>query len=148
MKRLPLFVPGGSSAKARSSSIIHSSNGRLKTNLHKRNWCPDGILIFFIGKWEDNIKHQEILVIVGYAVSCLGFLGYLFVDSPIKLFAIEGIFGVATAVRSPAFASLYSKNLDVGKYASEWGTWESIGWVVIGLAALIGGYLAKLYGFK
>ena len=40
-----------------------------------------GILIYLLGRWEDRIKHKEKMIIFGYAITCLGFIGYFFVQS-------------------------------------------------------------------
>lgn len=106
-----------------------------------------GVLIFFIGKWEDHVKHQEKLLIVSRFFDIIGIGGYLFVHSPIHLFIVQAILGISTAIGSPAYGSLYSKNLTKGKFASQWGTWESLVNITIGISAIIGGYLAKSYGF-
>ena len=106
------------------------------------------ILIFFISRWEDHIKHKEKLIFFGYLLSCLGFLGYIFIKSVWHLYLVQIIFGIASAIRIPAFVSIYSSKMDKGKYASEWGILESINWFVIGVSAFIGGILAKILGFR
>ncbi len=107
-----------------------------------------GIIIFFIGRWEDHIKHHEKLIVLGYGLGILGFIGYLLIKTPLDLFLVQIVFGVAGAVGTPAFDGLYSRYLDKGKYCSEWALWESMYSVVTGISALIGGYIANFYGFK
>lgn len=107
-----------------------------------------GILIFFISKWEDHIKHQEKLLILGRFLSVIGFIGYLVIRNPIDLFIVQVIFGISTAIGTPVFDSLYSKNLSRGRFASQWGMWESMYAITIGIAAIIGGFIAQTYGFK
>lgn len=107
-----------------------------------------GVLMFLMGKWEDRVKHQEKLVVVGYLLSSFGFLGYLFIDRPIELFIVQIILGVAEAMWMPAFDSLYTRNLDKGKFASEWGIWDSLYFIIGGISAAAGGVIAKMYGFK
>lgn len=107
-----------------------------------------GIIIFFLSRWEDHIKHQEKLVIIGYALSCMGFLGYLLIRKPLDLFMVQIIFGVGEAIGVPAYDGLYSRHLDKGKFISEWGLWESMNYLVLGVSAAVGGFLAKLYGFR
>ena len=65
----------------------------------------------------------------------------------LDLFFVQIIFGIAEAIIVPAFDSLYSKNLDKGKAASEWGLWEGMRATVVGVAAIIGGFVAQTYGF-
>jgi MFS family permease len=107
-----------------------------------------GILIFILGKWEDSIKHQEKLLVAGRFLAIIGFVGYLLVETPIHLFIVQIIFGISTAVVTPAFDSLYSKNLSKGKFASQWGAWESMYGIATGIAAIIGAFIAKEFGFK
>jgi len=107
-----------------------------------------GVLIFFIGKWEDKIKHQEKLLIASRFLAIVGFIGYLTIRNPLDLFMVQIIFGISTAIGTPAFDSLYSKNLQKGKFASQWGTWESMYAITVGIAAIIGGLIAQTYGFK
>lgn len=107
-----------------------------------------GALIFFISRWEDHIKHQEKLVVAGYVLSCLGFIGYLLIRNPIDLFLVQIIFGMGEAVGTPAYDGLYSKHLEKGKFVSEWGLWESMSYMIIGVSAASGGFLATLYGFR
>ncbi len=107
-----------------------------------------GILIFFISRWEDHIKHQEKLVVAGYSLGSLGFLGYLLIRNPFDLFIVQVIFGISTAIGVPAYDGIYSRHLDKGKFVSEWGMWESMNYVVMGIAAALGSLIASLFGFS
>lgn len=106
-----------------------------------------GVLIFFVGKWEDHVKHMEKLIVVSYLLNVVGFAGYLMIRAPVDLFIVQVVFGIATAVNVPAFDGMYSRFLDKGRYASEWGLWESQYYIVVAVAAVAGGYLAEVYGF-
>jgi MFS family permease len=107
-----------------------------------------GILIFFISRWENSVKHQENLVVLGYAVGSLGFFGLLLVKEPLHLLIVQILFGVSTAITSPAYDALYSRFLDRGKFVLEWGLWESTYYIFAGLAAFSGGLIAALFGFR
>ncbi len=107
-----------------------------------------GILIFFISRWEDHVKHQEKLVVIGFVLSCTGFFGYTLIRNPFDLFMVQIIFGVGEAIGTPAYDGLYSRYMDKGKFVSEWGLWESLRWIVIGASAIVGGFLANIYGFR
>ena len=107
-----------------------------------------GLLIFFISRWENSIKHQENLVVIGYALASLGFLGLLFVKNPFELLLVQVLFGASAAVTNPAFDGLYSKFLDKGKFVLEWGLWESSYFIFTGIAAFSGALIATFYGFN
>ena len=107
-----------------------------------------GLLIFAIGKWEDRFKHKEKLVLFGYVLISIGTLGYVFVYNQISLLIVQVILGVAVALLSPAYDSLYSHFVIKKEEAYDWGTWEAMGYIVTAIAAVMGGYIADLVGFK
>ena len=107
-----------------------------------------GILVLLISRFEDNVKHQEYFLSFGYLLNAIAFFLYIFVSKPFHLYFIEVLFGIAIAILSPVYDGLYSKNLDKGKYVSEWGDWEAVGYMISSISALLGGYLAAAYGFK
>lgn len=106
-----------------------------------------GLLIFASSKFEDDLVDTQRMVILGHFLSTVGFFGYLLVEDPFQMFAVQAVVGIATAVRSPAFDEVYSKNLDEGSYAYEWGIWESMYWIVSGISAIVAGFVIQKYGF-
>lgn len=107
-----------------------------------------GVLTLLISRWEDHVKHQEKLIILGFAINSIGFLGYLFIQTPMHLFIVQIILGISMAIISPAYDSLYSKHLDKGKFSSEWGMWEGMNYIVLGISAAIGGVFGAIFGFR
>mgnify|MGYP003968074129 CR=1 FL=1 len=107
-----------------------------------------GVVMYFISHWEDKVKHKNRLITLGYSLTALGCLSYIFVDSQLTLVITQMILGVAEAVQVPAYDAMYSSYLRKHKAASEWGNWEAMQYIVTAIAALAGGYLAKSLGFK
>ena len=107
-----------------------------------------GLMIYIISRWEDHVKHLEKMIRIGYALSALGFLGYIFVQNITQFIIIQVLLGLSVAIRAPALDTLYSRHIDHKKSASEWGDWETMVYIVSALAALIGGYIAKTFGFN
>jgi uncharacterized membrane protein len=106
-----------------------------------------GVFLFLISRWEDHVKHKEKLIVIGYSLGSLGILGYLFISAPIHLFLVQAVLGIAGAISSPAYDAIFSRNLDKGRFASEWGMYESMEYIVTAIAALSGAFIASLYGF-
>jgi len=106
-----------------------------------------GVFIILLGKWEDRFRNKEALVVAGYSLNVVGFIGYLFITHPMQLFLIQIIFALAEAIVTPAFDGLYSSLLDRGRFASEWGMWEGTYYIVTAVAAFIGSGIAYLFGF-
>lgn len=107
-----------------------------------------GVLIFFLGKWEDKLKHQENILIIGRVLAVIGTAGYLFVKSPLTLFGVQILLGVSEALITPAFDGIYSRNLSKGKFASQWGYWDAMVYVTIGASAILGAFIADVYSFR
>ncbi|QQG38722.1 MAG: MFS transporter [Candidatus Woesearchaeota archaeon] len=107
-----------------------------------------GVTLYFMGKLEDKVKKDEIFVVLGFGLISLGMLGYLFIEQPMHLFIVQALLGFGWAFGTPAFDSLYSKNLDKKKVASEWGAYESSVRIVEGIAAFLGAIIASAFGFR
>lgn len=106
-----------------------------------------GILIFIISRWEDRVNHKEKLVVVGYGIKVLGFALLLAVAKPVHFFAVQAVLGIGEAVAVPAYDSTYSKLLDQGKFAREWGMWEATWYITAAVAGLVGAFVAQKFGF-
>ncbi|HUW21255.1 MAG TPA: MFS transporter [Candidatus Bathyarchaeia archaeon] len=106
-----------------------------------------GILMYFFGKKEDLMKEPEIAMVIGYILTGLAYIGYIFVSSFVHLLSIQLILAVASAIGSPAYDGLYSNHLSKGKAASGWGSWEMMASFITGLGALMGGFLVTLNSF-
>jgi len=107
-----------------------------------------GILMIIIGKWEDRNKHYERMLFFGFLLRSFAFFGYFFVSNTFQLFGTQILLGISMAMSGPAYDAMYSKNLDHGKFASEWGAWEAMNMIVAAVAAIIGGLIVTYFSFK
>jgi len=106
-----------------------------------------GIILYLTTKWEDHQEHQEKFLVLGYILFVIGYLSLILVQNEVQLFAVQIIFAFGAGLIIPAFDGIFSDHLDKGKALSEWGGWETMKHIVIGLGALAGGYIASNYGF-
>lgn len=107
-----------------------------------------GIGVFLMGRFQDKIKKNMIFLRVGYLMRSLGFLGYYFVSNIIQMFLLQVFLGFAGIITMPAAYSFYAKHVEKNNLASQWSAWQGIWDTGQGIAALIGSFLAALYGFK
>lgn len=107
-----------------------------------------GLTSLFAGKLADKIKQNELMVAFGYAMMGLGFMLYIFVNSIWFLFIVQIIIGFSEAFYSPAFDALYSKHLTKSKAGREWGAWESTNYFTTAIGAVVGGFIASMFGFN
>jgi hypothetical protein len=107
-----------------------------------------GLLILVLSKWELHIKKRHMLLASGYLIRSIVFLSYAFMDNIPQLLVTQVLWGVASALGTPAFDALYTSNISKDAAITEWGDWEGISAIATGIAALIGGFLIQVIGFK
>ena len=107
-----------------------------------------GLGMLLVGKIQDNLKKEKLMISVGYSLQSLAFLGYFFVSNMTQLYIVQIILGISLMIQLPVLNLFYTGYLEDGKFASQWGTWGGINFIITGIAALIGGFLVKLFSFK
>jgi len=105
-----------------------------------------GTLAIFVGKFSDH-HSKKYLMTAGFALNAVATFGYLFVDSPFKLFFVQGLLGVAAALATPTWYSLFSKYEDKKHAGEEWGLDDGGSHIVIGLATITGGIIITYFSF-
>lgn len=105
-----------------------------------------GILLLIFGKMEDKINKRKV-VVLGYFLSAIGMTGYLFISQPWHLFLVQIMlsFGVIT---NPAWDAFFAASTDKKRESEEWGLWEGSIKIDVGIAAIIGGLVASVFGFR
>lgn len=106
-----------------------------------------GVLVIIFGKIEDRLDWRKMLII-GRFINILGIGGYFFVQNPIQLFLVQAFLGIAEAIKNPAWDALFSRNIDKGRETSEWATFEGLDYISVGIAAVLGSFVAAVLGFK
>lgn len=107
-----------------------------------------GILILVLSKWELKLKKRHVLLAMGYLIRSIVFLSYAFMDNIPQLLITQVLWGIASALGTPAFDALYTSSVSQETAIVEWGDWEGISAIATGIAALVGGFLIQTIGFK
>ncbi len=74
-------------------------------------------------------------------------LSFLFISTPIELYAAQFLLGLAYAFQFPSFMALFTKYIPDTKEATMWGIYFTMLDLVSAATAAIGGYLATTLGF-
>ncbi len=107
-----------------------------------------GLASIIISKFENKFKETEYFLIIGGLLRSVGFVGYIFAKEPIHLGYISFILGIADAIIYPAADALFSRHVEKGQDVSRWGWWEVMESWGTALGALIGGFVASMFGFN
>jgi len=107
-----------------------------------------GLVAYIAGRLGDKIKEREYLLGLGYLLRGIGFFGYIFIQSLFHLLFIQIILGIGEALGNPSFKAIFSDHLDKGKYSSEWGTWDALYSITVGVSTMAGAFVVNVFGFN
>jgi len=107
-----------------------------------------GILYMVVGKITDKYDNAEKIMVLGYALNALFTFGFLFVSSPWHLFVVQAGLGIAAAMATPTWDSLYAKHEDRKHAGFQWGLAGGEAQIITGIAIIVGGYIVSLVSFN
>lgn len=105
-----------------------------------------GVLSIYVGEFTTRDSKKRLMT-VGYGLNAAATFGYLLVDNPLKLFAVQGVLGVAAALATPTWDSLFSMHDDKKRAGGGWGLDSGGSNIMLGLAAVAGGFIVANFGF-
>lgn len=107
-----------------------------------------GVFILTLGKSRFFRSHLREMVFLGYLLLAIGNAGYLLVKSPIHLFVVQIIVGLAGGILEPSWDGLFSANLTEERATSFWSLWAGGRDIITGIGAILGGILVAMFSFK
>jgi len=99
----------------------------------------------------DRIKGERddfLSMVIGSVVMCSSYLLYLLVHTPMQLYIVQFIIGLATAFTFPSWMAIYTRHIDSDKEGKEWGMYFTLTDLAGAGTAAIGGVIAYNLGFK
>jgi MFS family permease len=84
----------------------------------------------------------------GFLISSFLPFFYIFSKFPWQIYLLQGAYGILTAVAFAGYMSIFTKKIDLGKEATEWGIRASLISLAMGISAAIGGFLVTKFGFN
>lgn len=87
-------------------------------------------------------------LVISSMVTALIPLCYLLINTPGELYFVQFIYGLSTAITTPSFMTIFTKNIDNGKEGVEWGIYYTLADLVGAGMAGLGGFLATTYGYN
>ena len=128
--------------------------GRVGGNLLEMSWAwatylmVTGVFTIIVGKVADKKIKKTHLLVFGNALNALFTFGYLLVDGPLQLFAVQVGLGLASAMVIPAWDALYSEFEDKKHDEFEWGLASGEAQILAGVAIVAGGFVVNYYSFS
>ena len=107
-----------------------------------------GILYFLFDKVDESKFSKRVMMFTGYAIMGLGYLTYLFAQTPHHVFIIQGILAVGETIINPSWCATIAVSLEEGKERHIYSHFYGYRSLFEGLAAILGGLFAMQFGFN
>jgi MFS family permease len=85
---------------------------------------------------------------IGSFVICLILLLYTVIKTPLELYFVQFLYGLAAAVAFPSWMAIFTRHIDREHEGLEWGMYFTMTDIATAAAASIGGFIAYRYGFN
>jgi MFS family permease len=99
----------------------------------------------------DRIKGERddfMAMFYGSMFISLIYLAYIFVRTPMQLYLIQFVLGMAAAFAFPSWLAIFTRHIDKNFEGREWGIYHTLIDLVSAATAGIGGAIAYNFGFK
>jgi hypothetical protein len=103
------------------------------------------IVIHRIG-WSQ--KHRRTLMVWGWLIWVVGIGSYFIVSNAVTLFTTQVLIALGNAIADPAFDAELDDHIDTRLKSYEWGIFGASQDILNGIAAIAGGIIASVFGFK
>lgn len=113
-------------------------------------WILKSLIQVPIGKYLDRNhgeKDDYYFMIFGTFLASLVPLGFIFVSLPWHLYVLQAIHALGMAMAIPSWGGIFVRHMDKGKEAMIWGLDSSFIGIGAGIAGIVGGVVAKSFGF-
>lgn len=110
-------------------------------------YLSSAMFLWIVGKLGDRVKEKELMLAASYLIRAVGYLSFIVVSNALGLILLQVLFGLAEALGSPTFGSLFAKHLDGDMEVMEYAEWALIASLIMAVGALMGGYFVSALGF-
>jgi len=113
-------------------------------------WITKSLLQIPIGRYLDK-NHGERddfwFMVLGTFMMALVPIGYLLSTQPWHIYGLQIFYAIAAALNFPSWSAIFTRHIDKGKEAVEWGTHSTVSGLGVGIAGGLGGIAVASFGF-
>lgn len=132
------------------ASSIAGSNIEIAASAYSAHLLTRVIIELIAGRLLMNSGELRkfVFTIFGMLLMSIAYVGFAFTTSVFALFVHYAVIGVGLGFAAPAKNSLFSSHLDKNKETVEWGILDATVFLGMAMSSVIGGFVAKSYGFQ
>lgn len=94
-----------------------------------------------------SIAYKFLMTVLGITIISISYVGLAFPELLTQTYVFYAMLGLGIGIATPAKNSLFSSHLDTTTDAAQWGILDASVFLSMALAAVIGGFIARVYGF-
>ena len=114
-------------------------------------WITKSLLQIPIGRYLDK-NHGEKddfwFMVAGTFLLALVPIGFLFSSQAWHIYALQMLHALAASLNFPSWSAIFTRHIDKGREAFQWGTHSTVSGMGVGLAGGIGGIAVAYFGFE
>lgn len=114
-------------------------------------WVVKSLLQIPIGKYLDK-NHGEKddfwFMVVGTFIAGIVPFGYLISFRPAHIYGLQVLHAIAIALLLPPWMAIFTRHIDKGKEAYEWGLNSTVLGLAMGIAGGMAGLIVPVFGFE
>ena len=107
-----------------------------------------GLFYVILGKLFNNSNYKKEIMVGGYALNTILTFCYIFIRNTEQLLLLQIGLGIAEAVSTPIWDSLFAKHLEDNESSFHWSLANGHTHFVTGIAVAIGGLIANYVSFN
>lgn len=108
-----------------------------------------GIFMFVFGKFADVFStHRKALVVMGYFILAFGALFFILIQNVDEIYPVQIFNALGVGLLTPAWDAIYAAEPYKGKEAEGWAMFAGADYILIAIAAFIGGAYVTYFTFK
>ena len=114
-------------------------------------WILKSLLRIPIGLFLDNRPSERDdywFLTTGLFIAALIPFGFLFAKFPWHIYSLQTIYAVAMAMSLSGWSAIFTRHIDKGKEATEWGLDATLVGLGVGISGAIGGWAVTHFGFN
>lgn len=113
-------------------------------------WLTKSLFQMPIGKFLDRNNGERDdywFMVIGTFIASLIPLGYLSASEPVHIYTLQVLYALGMAMVIPPWGGIFTRHIDKGREAETWGFESSLLGIGVGIAGILGGFIAKTVGF-
>lgn len=114
-------------------------------------WILKSLIQLPIGRYLDQNhgeKDDYYFLIGGTLLASFTPFGFIFANLPWHIYLLQVVHAISMAAALPAWCGIFTRHIDKGKEAQSWALDSSALGIGTGVAGIIGGTIAKAFGFS